>query len=71
MFKLIKLTYENGAPFYVNVHRIDGLGMYENDHTDVYVGGSDEPFKVKETPEQIVKVIEGKYDYSLHGPKRA
>lgn len=59
--KLRHVTIEN-LSFTVNIDKIDCIETYLNSNgtteTKVYLAGSDEPIRVKETEEEILQTIE-------------
>lgn len=54
--KYIKLTYENGMSTHIDISKSREL-VYSNSLTYIYFGDNDY-IKVKETPEEIFKLIE-------------
>jgi len=52
----IKLTAIIGGPLYVNESRIDAV-YKDNEGAAVFTGGSDNPFRVSETPEMVIDKI--------------
>lgn len=58
MTGFIEFTRDNSTPIIINIDRIDGFfKCSDEDVTRIYVGGSEYPFYVKETVEEIKKKI--------------
>ena len=61
MVKLIEITGVNGTKGFINVDRLDGFFEATDDEMDmgikthIFVGGSDSPYEVKESVDEIVK----------------
>lgn len=56
--KIIKLHSIIDAVYYINIERID-LFYQSNEKTILFIGGSDEPFHISESADEILKMIEG------------
>lgn len=53
----IELTSADGTSIHINANRIDIIELGKSGIVSMYVGGSDEPFEVKELPSEIIARI--------------
>lgn len=57
MPKFIKLTGPDGTVGYVNIDKIVSFAIHEHGHTEILISEFDDVAPIKETPEEILKLI--------------
>lgn len=56
--RLITLTLNDGSKVFINADRIDGIMADGRGYSNIYVGGSENPFGVKESPDEVKLMCE-------------
>ena len=54
----VTLTLNGSSKVFINADRVDGIMEDGRGYTNIYVGGSENPFGVKESPDEVKSICE-------------